>query len=479
MSHHARILVPTAGGLLMAAALSAQQHDTLRLSLGDAVTRAVRYGDEALLAGAQLELADAQVTTARATGLPQLRLTGNFNHVYENARANAVGQIFNQPNTYTTNANLSQVVFQGGRIWSGARAAARLRDASQLNQQETLARVSFDVQSAYLQVLFANRIAEIQSTTYARAQSHLKEVERFEQAGRAARYDVLRARVQLANLEPQMIQARSEQELTVLQLKRLTNVPLETPVVLTTTIDAATAEAIANSVEASDDGSITRPSLLAAELTVGARRAGIAVARADLMPSISVFLQSGFQAFPSGNRFPPGLGKVISTECPPGTPAGRSCIAHNGGWFADRSMGIQVSWPIFDGLRSKGNIDLAQAQARVADLQLAQQREQVALEIAEARAAFKAARSLFEARRQNSAEANEALRLASLRFGRGLSTQLEVQDAQIAVMQAETNEARSIYDYYLAAAEMARALGEPLPLPGRNDSGNPQRNEAK
>ena len=129
-------------------------------------------------------------------------------------------------------------------------------------------------------------------------------------------------------------------------------------------------------------------------------------------------------------------------------------------------MGIQFNWPIFDGLRSKGTFDLAQAQARVADLQLAQQREQVALEVATARADFQRAKALFDARRQNSAEANEALRLASLRFSRGLSTQLEVQDAQIAVMQAETNEARSIYDYYLAAAELARALGESLPLPG-------------
>ncbi|MGH7460207.1 MAG: TolC family protein, partial [Longimicrobiales bacterium] len=338
---------------------------------------------------------------------------------------------------------------------------------------------SYDVQRAYLQVLFANRIEQIQATTYARAESHLKEVERFEQAGRAARYDVLRARVQLANLEPQMIQARSDQEITMLELKRLSNIPLDLPVILTTAIDAATAQSIAGSVEANDDARVERPSLLAAQLTASARHIGIGVARADFLPSVSIFIQGGFQAFPTGNKFPPGMGRIVSTECAPGTPAGRSCIVHNGGWFEDRTMGIQISWPLFDGLRSKGNVDLAQAQARVADLQLAQQREQVALEVAEARAAFKAARALFEARRQNSAEATEAFRLATLRFGRGLSTQLEVQDAQIAVMQAETNEARSIYDYYLAAAELARALGEPLPLPAQPTGSNPQPNESK
>ena len=479
MLERIRIFVPAALGLLIALPLQGQTSDTLRLSLSEAVTRGLRDGDEALLAGAQVELTDAQVTMARATGLPQLRLNGSFGHVYENARANAVGQIFNQVNTYSTNVNLSQVIFQGGRIVSGLRSASRLQEASQLNKRETESRISYDVQRAYLQVLFADRIAEIQGTTYARAQKHLEEVERFEQAGRAARYDVLRARVQLSNLEPQVIQARSDQEITLLELKRLTNIPLERAVVLITTIDAATAQAVAGTVEANDGGANERPALRAAEMTASARQAGIRVARADFMPSVSIFIQGGFQAFPTGNRFPPGFGRIISTECPPGTPAGRSCIEHNGGWFEDRSMGIQVNWPLFDGLRAKGNVDLAQAQARVADLQLAQQREQVALEVAEARAGFKAAKSLFEARRQNSAEANEALRLATLRYGRGLSTQLEVQDAQIAVMQSETNEARAIYDYYLAAAELARALGDPLPLPGPPAGGTQQPNESK
>src|SRR6185503_2065131 len=122
------------------------------------------------------------------------------------------------------------------------------------------------------------------------AESHLKEVERFEQAGRAARYDVLRARVQLANLEPQVIQAKSDRDITMLDLKRLTNIPLELPVVLTTTIDAATAQAIAQALDADDAGLPMRPAVRAAELTASARHEGIKVARADFLPTLSVFL---------------------------------------------------------------------------------------------------------------------------------------------------------------------------------------------
>ena len=72
---------------------------------------------------------------------------------------------------------------------------------------------------------------------------------------------------------------------------------------------------------------------------------------------------------------------------------------------------------------------------------------------------------MFTARQQNAGEANEAFRLATLRFTRGLSTQLDVSDAQIALMTARTNEARSVYDLYLALAELAPAQGKPIPLP--------------
>ncbi|HEX8673669.1 MAG TPA: TolC family protein, partial [Longimicrobium sp.] len=60
----------------------------------------------------------------------------------------------------------------------------------------------------------------------------------------------------------------------------------------------------------------------------------------------------------------------------------------------------------------------------------------------------------------------EAFRLATLRYARGLGTQLEVSDAQLALLTARTNEARAAHQLYLAAAGVARALGRPVPFPG-------------
>src|SRR5215213_9681011 len=87
--------------------------DTVTLTLPDALNRALRIGDEARAAAAQVDVTDAQVTIARAAGLPQLRLTTNQSHVYESARAAAVGAIFNQPHTDPANAKLSQTLLPG------------------------------------------------------------------------------------------------------------------------------------------------------------------------------------------------------------------------------------------------------------------------------------------------------------------------------------------------------------------------------
>jgi outer membrane protein TolC len=437
--------------------------DTLRLSVDDAVAIALRQSDEIGLAAAQVEVADAQYGAARANALPQLRINGAYLHTYESARGQAVGAQFNQPNTYTANANLSQTLFQGGKLFSAARAADELRDAARFDEREVRANVTLLVQRSYLEALFTDRIAELQQRNLALASSRVAQVEQFERAGQAARYDVLRARVERANIEPLAIQAQSDREIALLDLKRVLNLPIEKPVALVSRVDPATAAAM---LAALGDTTVVaeRAAVRSAELILAARQLGIRVARADYFPTLTAFFQSGFQAFPPpGLGFPTSRGNMDASNCPAGSAATLRC--QNGGFFSDRQLGLNISFPLFDGLRVKSNVDLARAQTRLAELQLQQQREAVSLDAARARAELRRASAVFAARQQNSAEAEEAFRLASLRFARGLSTQLEVSDAQLALLTAQSTEARATYDLFLASADLARALGRPIPLP--------------
>ena len=437
--------------------------DTLRLSIEEAVSTGLRVADEIRLSAAQADVAEAQYDAARASLLPQLRINSGYTRTFQSARSNAVSAVFNQPNTYTANANFSQTLFQGGRLVATARAASSLANAARLDAQEQRALFTVNVQRAYLGALLAERFVELQETNLQLASSRLVQVQQFQSAGRAAQYDVLRAKVERANIEPLAIQTRNDRDLAYLELKRLLNLPIERPLALTSTIDSDAAQTLVAAYL--DTAALPdRPALRSAELVARSRHLAVTAARADLLPTITYFFQTGFQAFPPpAFGFPDQRGSLDAASCPVGSVAGRLC--QNGGWFEDRSMGVQFSWPLFDGLRAKSGLELARAATRIADLQLQQEREQVSVEVAKARAELRRAKAVFDARRETSSEAQEAFRLASLRFSRGLSTQLEVSDSQLALLTAEGGEARATFDLYLATAELARALGRPIPMP--------------
>ena len=468
--HRPWLAARTAALALFACALPVSAQDTLALSLPEAVRRA-QAGDEVQLATGRVDAASAAVGSAAAARYPQLRVNSTFNHVYENARAQAVGQIFNQPNSYGANMNLSVPLYQGGRATQGQRAALRLRDAAGAEVENVRADVSLQVLGAYLAAQLGDRLVAIQDTNLALADARLRQVEQLERSGRAARYDVLRARVERANLEPLAIQARGNRELALLELRRLTDLPQSQPLRLVTPLAPADARALADAVArdaASADSAwlAELPAMRAARLRVEAGRATAKSASSGYLPTVSLNLLSGYQAFPSTFRPPLRFGDLETVTCPDGSAAGRVCTQQNGGWFSDRSMGLTLSWPVFDGFRTRSDVRQARAQAQIAEVQAQQTREASLVQAGRARTELETARATFEAGRQTSAEAEEAFRLASLRYARGLGTQLDVSDAQLALLTARTNEARAAHELYLAAAGVARALGRPIPFPG-------------
>lgn len=455
------VRVPVLCALVISTA-GAQSRDTLHLSLEDAVKRAVTSSDAARIAAAQVSLADAQITTARATGLPQLRVNSSYNQVIKNARAEIVNQIFGQPFNYTSSAQVSQTLFQGGRIVASTRAASQFRGAARFNERETRDLLFVVAQRSYLQALLTRQLVEIQERTATLAENRVVQIEQLEKAGRVARFDVLRSRVQRSNLEPALLQARNDRDLAEIALRELLGMPAGQSLRLTVELDTAQLRTVAQRVVSDSGRDQVRAGVRAAQLTADARHQGIRVAMADFLPTVTTTFTAGYTALPSSNGFPTIWGRSSSAFCPPGSVATRVC--QNNGWYPDRSFGVQLSWNVFDGLRTKGSVEQAQAQARIADLQLDDSRRLAETARASARAEFVRAESAFDAQRLNADEAQEAYAIASLRFDRGLSTLLEVTDAQNALFTAQVNAARASVDYFLAIAELARHSGREIPL---------------
>lgn len=468
------------------AALPAQEA-AAGLSLEEAVRRATGQSDEVRLARSQVALARAQVTTARAQALPQINANLGYTKTLASAfdtggggfeipdslrfepNPNApladrvayledrtplaglagIGGLFSdlpfgQENAYSANLSGSQLLYSGGRVGAALNIARNYRESAVLNLAEQTAEIELQVRTAYYQALLAQRMEEISGEALAQAERFLEQERLRLRAGRASELEVMRAEVSRDNLRPQQVQARNAAELAMLNLKRLVDLPMGEPVALTTGLETPPADELAAAELSAEALTAQRAALQAAQEQVEIRQQQVRVAQGAFLPNVALQMNYGRQLFPTDP------------------------FAFEGDWRTDWTVGLQVSVPLFTGMRRTAELEQAQVQLEQSRLQLSQLRESVQLQYEQARGERERARAAIQARERTAEVAQRVYDLTVLRYDQGLATQLEVNDARLSLLQARTNLAQAIADFHIADAGLVRSLVGPATdgLPG-------------
>jgi multidrug efflux system outer membrane protein len=178
---------------------------------------------------------------------------------------------------------------------------------------------------------------------------------------------------------------------------------------------------------------LRRPDLVEAERVLAAADARVAVARAELFPSISLTGALGSESASLSDLF-----------------TGPATI-----W----RLAAQLTQPIFAGGRLKARRDAAEARERAA---LAQYQQAIRNAFGEVRTALIAqtrARQSYDAESARAAALNETLRLARLRYQNGVASQLDVIDAERGLLQAQIARIEALRAHRAAVADLFRALG--------------------
>lgn len=439
-----------AGTLAVPAAAQAPT-DTLRLTLDQAVQRALDRSFAMRLARADVLEADGEVREALSAALPQvtgsLTYTRQFASIYQGlggTDTSSFGSLFKNtpfgaPNAWNFQVQATQLLWSGGKVGSGLSAAKAVRTIATLGQSETAADVAFQVKQAYWNAALQNRLLAIAAENLGQAQRQLHQVQLFHQAGTRAEYDLLRAQVDAANQEPAVVAARNDFDLALLDLKRLLDLPADQPLELETPLESP--EATIPVVVAESLGGPERPALAAADATVRQQQELLDVARADRWPTLSLSTTYNQQAFPQ-NVFPSTLDQFRR------------------GWNGE----VKLAFPIFLGFRTGARAEQARAAVQRAEAQRDQIRKQIELDVAQAKAEVARAQALLVARRETVRQADRALHIAGVRYTNGIATQLEVSDARVAAQQSQVNEVQATRDYVVALARLERALGRPVPV---------------
>jgi outer membrane protein TolC len=351
---------------------------------------------------------------------------------------------FGAKNQYNVGLAFSQNLFAGGRISAQNAVANAGRRSADIELTAQRAQLRLDVTQAYFDAALADRLVALAESSAVQTDNVLKQTKLARTVGNVSEFELLRAQVSSANQRPIVIQRQSDREVAYLRLKQLLNLPLDSPVELTTAVDdsAATNVALESIGITSDTAAIDRATVKQAAEAIDAQRGLLKVAKAQRLPTLSLTSQYGKVAFPLTG------------------------LPQSGSFRTNWTIGVASQVPLFTGGRIKGDQLVAEANVREAQARYDQLREFAALDsrvtinnLLQARAAWQASLGTAE-------QAARAYSIAEVRYKEGISTQIELNDSRILLEQAVTNRALAARNVQVARVKLALLADLPLQSTG-------------
>jgi len=248
-------------------------------------------------------------------------------------------------------------------------------------------------------------------------------------AGAAAQYDLLTAQTTLSNAQQQLSSARNTLTLAQVNLNNLLGVgpdevigleePPTPPLTQTFNTQRLTQTAI-----------VRRPELHQADNNVLIAQRLIKLAGVSLLPSLSIVGNGNYNGHVSGNS------------------------SHD-----TVSLSAVLGIPLYDGGTTRAKVKEAQSDLRSQEITRDQLRENVSIEVRQALSNINDAQTRAASAGVGVAQAQEAYRLATVRYQNGIGTILDEVNAQAQLAQARTNLLNAQYDYQTSLAQLTRALG--------------------
>ena len=304
-------------------------------------------------------------------------------------------------------------------------------EVAQANFQVIVQTVLADVADSYFAHLRNLRRLDVLDANIARAKSLLELARNQFNAGVATQIDVTRAEAQVAQAE----QARLQQETTLFQSELLLKRLLD--------FDPAGAMRL-------DDFRVRRanPTLFAfsEQKTAFEKRADYLAAQKALEQTKINVTSAGLQRWPSLNLN--GNYGVASKD-----------------WDDEEkqeqwALGLGVSVPVFDGLRTSADRRIALSRQRAQEFRVRSLELQISSELRLAVQDAGSRNAQIEVAEKSLRLAQEELRLAQQRYQQGVADNREVVEAQNRLAIAEDNLVEATFQYNLSRVELARAKGD-------------------
>jgi HAE1 family hydrophobic/amphiphilic exporter-1 len=396
-------------------AAHAADAEPLVLTLEEAIALAAEQGHEVQKAREYGALVEGRYVEERSAALPQFTVAAGVSRVDDESQA-GLG-----PPRRTDSSSVLLTVTQPIFTWGQIPAAIRAADIGRATATDRLATAQStarrDAAIAFTDVLLARELEALAIQNLEQKQRHLEEARRRLAAGTATDYDVLAAQVTVENARPERIRMINRVQATRDRLAFILGLR-ERAVDVTGSLEVAPgpvpdpAEALLTAVARRPDlAELRKNHQVAAEL--------VRIAAAGNKPRLDLGADAGWRTVDlDGNS---GEGNTWSAE-------------------------LLLRWPIFDGGRTRGAVARAKSDARTVGLEIEKFVDTLALETRTAVDAVREATAIVEALGGTVAQSERLLAMAEQGFALGVKTRLDVDDAQLNVIEARAGLARGRRD---------------------------------
>jgi len=430
------------GGLGFSAyAHAAEEAAPRTMTFEQAVNVAVESAPAAKVSAYGEAAANSRVKSAKAQRLPKLNVSANllrWNEKIEVAIGAPPSPGAEQPKllardqvTAATNVTLVQPI-------TGLVALSRLvkveeNAAGGARQEAAQARLDAATRAAeaYLRLLQAKALAKVAEQSFAQVEAQLKTAQAFEQAGVLSHVDVLRLESSRLNARQNVLKANTTVTIAQGALGLALNLPIGTAIDAVDDLPEKPALAVPNEAAAVNSALETRPELALAETRKVQAQGAKTIAKAAMLPNLNAL--ANYQNLQGQGPFQP-----------------------KNAWY----VGLSLNWDVWDWGKNYHDVQAADFSAKQADVGATTLRDQIAFDVHRRVLEAKTAYETLDVAQLSLAASEEANRIQNVRFKEGAATTTDVIDSESEVSRARNGYAQARYDYFLAEATLARAVGK-------------------
>ncbi len=419
----------------------------VRLTVEEAVTRAIAASPGLARLSALQTAAEAEARGARADRWPQVDLGAGYTRRSEvpelaiftptDNPAQPVQRVVVFPNiqdNWRVRAGVAMPIWTWGRIGGQIEAAEQGKAAAGADLQAGRADLVLETKTAYWSLVTARESVRVLQEEMRAYDAHLADARNREKFGMAARNEVLAVQVERDRVELERLRAEAGSDVAEANLRRLLDLPPDARVEPAEPLAAAPVplpdvEALVTAAQAA------RAERKALAARVAAADAITGAERASRLPQLAV---TGGLTYANPNR------DIV----PPTTE-----------WKDTWDVGVGLAWSVFDGGKRSANEARARAEADAVRAQLRDLDRGIRLDVTRRALELRTAAAQLAVAERSVDSAAESRRVAGNRYREGVIPSSELLDAEVAHEGAVLARTEAFASLRLAAAGLDRAVG--------------------